>query len=265
MRIIGAIGKNGSGKDEVLRYLSERYSVSSIATGDIVRSLAAEEGIDPTRENLRAISARVFGEKGPGALVRTAAEEIARQGLPVAGISGVRSANDVRLLWGLDGRDVALVHVVVTDDGVRFERMRQRAETRDPVNMRHFRELDRREEGQFHLPEAATLADYTVANDGTLNDLHTAIDRLVRGGSAAHIFRRTAPARRRSCRPQSTRAVCASGTAIAGSSARTCGRSLRRDSSPPSGSCRRRTSRPGTSLCTRRTRCSSSRSRGGRG
>lgn len=176
-------GKNGSGKDEVLRYLSERYSVSSIATGDIVRSLAAEEGIDPTRENLRAISARVFGEKGPGALVRTAAEEIARQGLPVAGISGVRSANDVRLLWGLDGRDVALVHVVVTDDGVRFERMRQRAETRDPVNMRHFRELDRREEEQFHLPEAATLADYTVANDGTLNDLHTAIDRLVRGAA----------------------------------------------------------------------------------
>jgi dephospho-CoA kinase len=112
VRILGAIGKNGSGKDEVLRYLSERYGVPFVATGDIVRALAAEEGLEPTRENLGAISARIFAEKGPGAFVRMAAEEIARRSLPVAGISGVRSADDIRLLKDLYGRDFVLVHVV---------------------------------------------------------------------------------------------------------------------------------------------------------
>lgn len=58
VRVIGAIGKNGSGKDEVLRYLSARYGVPFVATGDIVRSLAAEEGLEPTRENLGPMSAR---------------------------------------------------------------------------------------------------------------------------------------------------------------------------------------------------------------
>jgi dephospho-CoA kinase len=155
VRILGAIGKNGSGKDEVLRYLSERYGVPFVATGDIVRALAAEEGLEPTRENLGAISARIFAEKGPGAFVRMAAEEIARRSLPVAGISGVRSADDIRLLKGLYGEDFVLMHVVISDDGVRFERMKQRAEARDHVDVEHFRDLDGRKEELFHVSDAA--------------------------------------------------------------------------------------------------------------
>jgi dephospho-CoA kinase len=178
MRIPGAIGKNGSGKDEVLHYLSQRYGVPFVATGDIVRALAAEEGLEPTRENLGAISARIFAEKGPGAFVRMAAEEIARRSLPVAGISGVRSADDIRLLKGLYGEDFVLMHVVISDDGVRFERTKQRAEARDPANLDHFHELDRREEGQFHLSQAVGSADHALRNDGPLADLRAAIDRL---------------------------------------------------------------------------------------
>ncbi len=179
MRILGAVGKNGSGKDEILRYLRDRYAVPYVATGDIVRSLAKDEGMEPTRENLGAISARVFAERGPGCFVRLAAEKIAANGWPVAGISGIRSADDVRLLRELYARDFILVHVVVSSDDVRFERMKQRAEARDPIHAEHFRELDRREEELFHLSGAVGSADHTLHNDGTLSDLHTAIDRLV--------------------------------------------------------------------------------------
>ncbi len=179
MRILGAIGKNGSGKDEVLEHLRDRHGVPFVATGDIVRTLAADEGLEPTRENLGAVSARWFAKRGPGCFVRLAAEHIASQGWPVAGISGIRSADDVRLLKDLHGRDFTLIHVVVSDDRVRFERMTRRAEARDPKNLEHFRELDRREEELFHVSEAAALADYTLTNDNALVDLHAAIDRLV--------------------------------------------------------------------------------------
>lgn len=179
MRIIGAIGKNGSGKDEVLKHLRDRHGVPFVATGDIVRSLAADEGLEPTRENLGAVSARWFSKRGPGCFVRLAAERIASQGWPTAGISGIRSADDVRLLKDLHGRDFILIHVAVSDDRVRFERMARRAEARDPKDVEHFRELDGREEELFHVSKAAALADYTLTNDGTLADLHAAIDRLV--------------------------------------------------------------------------------------
>ena len=179
MRVIGAIGKNGSGKDEVLRYLSARYGVPFVATGDIVRSLATAQGLEPTRENLGAISARWFAKHGPGCFVRAAAERIAAHNWPVAGISGIRSADDARLLRGTYGKDLVLVHVLVSDDCVRFERMKRRAEARDPADVDHFHELDRREEELFRLSEVVAFADHTIQNDGTLADLHAAIDRLV--------------------------------------------------------------------------------------
>ena len=183
MRIIGAIGKNGSGKDEVLKYLRDRYGVPFVSTGDIVRSLAAEEGLEPTRENLGAVSARWFADHGPGCFVRLAAETIAANGWPVAGISGIRSADDVRLLKAASGESFLLVHVLVSDDSVRLDRMTKRAAARDPKDAAHFRALDRREEELFRVSEAITIADHTIANDGTLADLHAVIDRLVSGAN----------------------------------------------------------------------------------
>ena len=179
MRIIGAIGENGSGKDEVLKYLKERYDVPFLSTGEMVRSIAARDGVEPTRENLGAISERCFAEQGPGCFVRMAAERIAENDWPIAGISGIRSADDVRLLKAAYGRDFVLIHVAVSDPQVRFERMTRRAEARDPRDFDHFRELDAREETLFRVSEAATYADHTLTNDGTLGDLHRVIDRLV--------------------------------------------------------------------------------------
>ena len=69
MRIIGAVGANGSGKDEVLKHLRDRYGVPFLATGDMVRSIAAEEDREPTREALGEISERCFAEQGPGCFV----------------------------------------------------------------------------------------------------------------------------------------------------------------------------------------------------
>jgi dephospho-CoA kinase len=38
---------------------------------------------------------------------------------------------------------------------------------------------DAAEEELFHIQSAAQDADYTIGNDGTLNDLYREIDRLV--------------------------------------------------------------------------------------
>jgi len=56
MKVIGAVGQNGSGKDEVLKYLKAACGVPFFSTGDMVREIAAKEGVEATRDNLRAIS-----------------------------------------------------------------------------------------------------------------------------------------------------------------------------------------------------------------
>jgi dephospho-CoA kinase len=179
MKVIGVIGKNGSGKDEVLKYLMDKHSVPFLSTGDIVREIAAREGRSSDRTSLQEISDVYFREYGQGCFVKMLAEKIREKGWPVAGISGVRSPQDVQLLREILGRSFVLIEVSVTYPRVRFERMRKRGAERDTDSYEHFLEQDRGEEQVFHVQEAVRLADYSLSNDGGLEELHRAVEDLI--------------------------------------------------------------------------------------
>jgi len=180
MKVIGAVGRNGSGKDEVLKYLKAAYGVPFFSTGDMVRRIAVEEGLEATRDNLRAISERWFREKGEGCFVRLLAGRIKEETYRTVGISGIRSLADVTILRESFGDDFILIRVTMADPKQRYERMVARGEERDPRSYEEFLTLDRKEEELFRVEEAGQQAQYTVANDGTLDDLHRAIDGLVK-------------------------------------------------------------------------------------
>ena len=179
VKVIGAVGQNGSGKDEVLKYLRVKYGVPFLATGDIVREIASKEGVEPTRENLGKISDRYFREFGKGYFVKLLADKIRGTGWKIAGISGIRSQNDVSILKDIFDKDFILVNVFITDPHVRYNRMTVRGEGRDPHSYEEFLLQDKAEEELFSLKEAERLADYSISNDGTLDDLHREIDRLL--------------------------------------------------------------------------------------
>ena len=179
MKVLGVIGKNGSGKDEVLKYLRDQYSVPFLSTGDIVREISAREGKESTRPNLQAISDRYFKERGEGCFVRMVVDKVRENGWEVAGISGVRSPKDVDILRGELGEDFVLIDVHVSDPHVRFERMLKRGEGRDAKAYDQFIQQDKAEEKLFGIEKAAAKADYSLGNDGSLDDLRKSIDKLV--------------------------------------------------------------------------------------
>ncbi|MDD4858684.1 MAG: AAA family ATPase [Dehalococcoidales bacterium] len=179
MKIIGAVGQNGSGKDEVLKYLRDKYGVPFLATGDMVRAIAAREGKELSRENLREVSESYFAKHGKGCFVKLVAEEIKKNGWQVAGISGIRAVEDINALKEIFGKDFILVNVYVTDPHQRYLRMRSRGEARDPLDYAQFQKQEAAEEKLFHLSDAAKLADYSLPNDGTLDDLHKGIDKVL--------------------------------------------------------------------------------------
>jgi len=178
-RIVGVAGTIGSGKDAILMYLKSRYGVPFIAMGDFARTIAGEKGILPTRDNLETISKQCFIGLGDGCFARMAAEEIKKHGWQVAGISGVRTTADVHALKKIFGCDFILLRVVVKDTELRFRRIRQRHEARDSEKFEDFQLQDRSEEEIFQISETASMADLSVSNDGTLEDLHRQIDKLV--------------------------------------------------------------------------------------
>lgn len=179
MKIIGVIGQNGSGKDEVLKYLRAKYNVPFLSTGDMVREIATQQGKELTRENLQEISERYFREYGKGCFVKLAAEKIQRNSRQIEGISGIRSMEDVEVMRSLLGKDFVLINVNITDPQVRYQRMHNRGEGRDPENYEQFLRQDKAEEALFHIQSAAAYATYSIPNDGTIDDLHKEVDKLV--------------------------------------------------------------------------------------
>jgi dephospho-CoA kinase len=177
--VIGAVGQNGSGKDEVLKYLREKYAVPFFSTGEMVREIAAKEGTEPTRENLGKISERYFRQYGRGCFVKMVADKIKQSSLKTVGISGIRSLDDVKILREIFGRDFILIRVYISDSHVRYERMSKRGEGRDPRSYEQFLQQDKSENELFSIDTAEKLADFSLPNDGTLNDLHTRIEKLV--------------------------------------------------------------------------------------
>ncbi len=179
MRVIGVAGQNGSGKDEVINHLNSRYHVPSLSTGDIVREIASREGLEPTRTNLQDISERYFHEFGEGHFIRLIADRIRKNGWEIAGITGIRSPEDIAELKNAFEKDFVLIYVNVRDPYVRYTRSRKRGEERDPDSYERFIRQDKAEEELFHIKDAALLADYSLNNDGPLDDLHRALDNLI--------------------------------------------------------------------------------------
>jgi len=56
MRVIGIVGKIGSGKDTAAEYLNKKYSFKSVNIGDLVRKEAKNKKLVPTRINLTRVS-----------------------------------------------------------------------------------------------------------------------------------------------------------------------------------------------------------------
>jgi len=179
IKVIGVVGQNGSGKDEVLKYLQLKHDVPFLATGDIVREIAAAEGVEPTRSNLGAISDRYFKEHGKGHFIKMAVKRIIQNGWKTAGVSGIRSPEDVAILHNILGPDFVLIQVTVADPEIRYSRMAKRGEGRDRATTDEFRRQDEAEEKLFRVTKAMRLANFGLSNNGSLADLHKQIDALV--------------------------------------------------------------------------------------
>lgn len=181
MLVIGVIGRNGAGKDALVDYLHERCSIPTLSAGDVARTMAEDQGIPATRENLHAVSRRVFREQGRDTFMRQVIEEIEAHDWRAVGVAGVRTPTDVRTLEEQFGDDFLLVHVQVPAR-IRYERAQERGEARDPQSYEEFREQDAAEEDLFDIQEAAERADLTIDNSGSLEEFYRRIEeRVVQG------------------------------------------------------------------------------------
>ena len=120
--VIAAGGKNVTGKDFFLEFISEKYNLPMVSIGDIVRELAANDGLELTRENLHKTSQKYMGQFGQTFFPEQIVKKIKDSGSPVFLVAGIRPLSDVQFLKKAFGDEFILVDIVISDDDVRYSR-----------------------------------------------------------------------------------------------------------------------------------------------
>jgi dephospho-CoA kinase len=178
-KVVGAVGLNGSGKDALIRYLEERCGLTVLSLGDVARELAHLEGVCSSRDNLHEVSQKYLERYGKDFFIKVLTEEIDRKLLEKVGVTGIRTPTDVDTLREYFGADFFLIHVEVGNPELRFERLQQRGEARDPQKFEDFLAQEQSERDLFHVEETILQADVTIDNAGTLEKFHQEIDQLI--------------------------------------------------------------------------------------
>jgi len=188
MHAIGIMGRIGSGKDEVAGYLEDICGIPALDVGDAVREVTARTGVEPTRENLHDISKRFTKRYGRDYFVRKVIDRVERTRAGVVCITGIRTPEDVDALHEHFGDGLLLVWVH-TDPHLRYLRLRERGEARDPRTFPEFMRQEREEDELFGIEDAATRADLVLDNNGDVDELQQRIEQqIIRGALSGALY-----------------------------------------------------------------------------
>jgi dCMP deaminase len=178
MVIFGLTGKYAAGKGTVADYLVANGFVYH-SLSDMLREELAERCIEESRPALLKLGNELREAEGPGALASRLARHLTS---PLELVDSIRNPAEVDVLRQLPGFTLIGVDA---DPRLRFERLRTRNRQGDPMEWDTFKALEARETKSANpnaqqLAATFDLADVTVNNDGSLDELQAQVRTLLR-------------------------------------------------------------------------------------
>lgn len=171
--LIGIAGTLGSGKGTVVEYLKQKgfrhYSGSGYLKEVI---LARGETVD--RDAYSKLAGEIR-EKDPAGLSRILYERILADGAEDVIMEALHDVGEAQFVKDAGG----ILLGVDADIPVRYERVIMRGSEKDNITFDDFkRQIEREEQGSGHHNIKAVLgmADAVLTNNGTIEELHLAVD-----------------------------------------------------------------------------------------
>lgn len=174
--IIGLTGTNASGKGVVADILKKRgFSYHSLS--DVIRDDLSAKDIAPTRENMIKRGNELRSSFGPAALAKEIGPRITS---PRAVIDSIRNLHEVEELKKLDNFKLVSVDAPLE---IRYKRAQKRGRIENAANLEQFKAMEEREKSQDdtaqQIDKCMKVADHTIINDGTIEELEKKIDDLI--------------------------------------------------------------------------------------
>jgi len=175
MLVIAFCGKKYSGKDEACNYLVSKYSFKHLDySKDVLNPILEKEGKAITRDNQIELVTRLRKEKGIQILTEMITEKINTNST----ISGLRFKEEAGYLRKKFGKDFMLI-AVEADEKIRYERsLKQNVKGEGQHTFEQFLEREKLPTEKA-IPQTIRLADYTVTNNGTKEDLYRQLEQII--------------------------------------------------------------------------------------
>lgn len=178
MIILGITGTNGAGKGTVADYLRKQgfgyYSVRGFLMEELEK-----RGIPANRDTLTELANELRRSKGASYILDTLYERAERAGTDAV-IESIRTVGEVKELR----KKGMLLLAVDANPDIRYGRVALRKSVTDNVSLPEFMMQEERESKSDdpsvqNLKHTVALADFTLNNDGNLEQLYADTDAII--------------------------------------------------------------------------------------
>ena len=181
IKIVAVVGMCGSGKSTAIEYLTER-GIPKVYFGGIIYKAMEEAGIPRTEdgESEKKFREEIRQKEGKDFVVLRAIREtkkLIEAGQKHIVLDGLYSWTEYKILrkeWPTEMTVVA----IVTPKALRRKRVAERPDR--PFDAQAVAERDRAEIENLEKGGPIAAADYYILNNGTIEDIHRATDRILK-------------------------------------------------------------------------------------
>lgn len=173
--LIGLTGTNGAGKGEIAACLkSKGYACYSLS--DEIREELARRDREATRDNMIKLGNELRQTFGTDILARRVMAKVRGKAV----IDSIRNVQEVAFFRKQKGFILLAVDAPIA---LRYDRVRMRGRDESALTLAEFEAKEREEMSESpngqQLRRCLDLADITIGNDGTLEDLRRKLEELL--------------------------------------------------------------------------------------
>lgn len=181
MILLGITGTDGSGKGTVVQYLVERHSFTHYSARALLVSVIEQQGLPATRNQMRLTANELRRQHGNDFVVKQALAQAEADGSTRIVIESIRALAEAEYLKLKGGTLLA----VDADQTLRYERVQARRSSSDQVSFEAFKQHEALEQNDpdphgMQKAKVMEMADFTVLNNGTLEELHAQAEQVLK-------------------------------------------------------------------------------------
>ncbi|MDR2084719.1 MAG: AAA family ATPase [Bacteroidales bacterium] len=180
MIIIGITGTIGAGKGTIVDYLVSHYNFKHYSVRGFIIEEIERRNLPVNRDSMVTVANDLRTNNSPSYLIDKLYEKAVANGQNCI-IESIRTPGEV---LSLKRKNNFVLLAVDADPKTRYHRIIERASETDNVSFETFVENEKREfnttdPNKQNLKKCIEMADYHIKNNGSIEDLHKEIEKII--------------------------------------------------------------------------------------